>query len=626
MAILLSGQNLTKAFHGRPLFEGLNVALGDGERLGILGPNGAGKTTLLRILAGLDECDSGTISLKQGLRRALVVQAPIYPPHQTVRAVVEMSLRSRWGSGLDEVETAFRSERTLSQMGFGGAEAPLDAPVGALSGGWIKRLALAEALVLEPDLLFLDEPTNHLDLDGIYWLEELLAQASFAWAMISHDRLFLERTATRFLEINRMYPRGLFECVGRYSQFVERRAETLKSQESEAAALANKVRREVEWLRRGPQARATKAKGRIDEAHSLIAELGRVKERVGAAAREGASIDFSATTRKTRRLIVAEDLEVRVGDRTLLSKVDLVLTPGLRLGLMGGNGCGKTSLLKVLAGMVPPTSGSLTQANQLKLVYFDQNRERLDGSLTLRRTLCPSGDAVIFRGQSIHVAGWARRFAFSASQLDVPVGELSGGEQARTLIARLMLEDADVLLLDEPTNDLDLETLEALEDALRDFPGALVLVSHDRYLVDSVCNVIAALDGQGGLQLFADLAQWEAESRRKKSKPSGSTPLSPTISPTLSPTEGSGSTSGSPERGSKGTKRLSYMEQREFDRIEGDIAEAEARVAFLEAAIQDPVMGADAGKLAEAYGELTEAQSNVERLYARWAELEAKLT
>jgi ATP-binding cassette subfamily F protein uup len=480
---------------------------------------------------------------------------------------------------------------------------------------------LAEALVLEPDLLFLDEPTNHLDLEGIYWLEELLAQAPFAWVMISHDRMFLERTATRFLEINRMYPRGMFECVGRYSQFVERRAETLKAQESEAAALANKVRREVEWLRRGPQARATKAKGRIDEAHALIDELGRVKERVGIAAKDGASIDFSATTRKTRRLIVAEDLGIRVGDRTLLSKVDLVLTPGLRLGLMGGNGSGKTSLLKVLSGMEPPATGSLTQAHQLKIVYFDQNRERLDGSMTLRRTLCPSGDAVIFRGQSIHVAGWARRFAFSSAQLDVPVGELSGGEQARALIARLMLEDADVLLLDEPTNDLDLETLEALEDALRDFPGALVLVSHDRYLVDAVCNVIAALDGQGGLQLFADLSQWEAEARRKRS---AATVLS---TPPTQSAKGASETSSPPsERTGKGTKRLSYMEQREFDRIEGDIAEAEAKVAELEAAIQDPVMGADASKLAEAYGELTEAQGKVERLYSRWAELEAKLS
>lgn len=569
----------------------------------------------MRLMLGLEEPDAGLVVTKQRLRIGFVAQVSSFPPDATVLSLVANAATEALGGGIDRDEILYKATRTLTQLGFGAMEAGIEAKVSQLSGGWVKRLGLAQAIVREPDLLLLDEPTNHLDLEGIFWLEDYLVSAPFAWVMISHDRTFLERTATRLIEISRIYPQGIFESVGRYSHFVEKRAEYLRNQQATLAALDNKVRREVEWLRRGPQARATKAKGRIDEAHAMIAELATVKGRVQVSARGSAGVDFAATGRKTKRLIVAEDLTVKVGDRLLLKGLNLVLTPGLRVGLMGGNGTGKTTLLKVFAGELESHGGIVTQADGLRVVYFDQKRGQLDPALPLRRIFCPAGgDAVIFRGQSIHVAGWARRFQFDVSQLDVPVGELSGGEQARVLIAKLMLEAADVLFLDEPTNDLDIPTLEALEEALADFPGALILVSHDRFLVDSTCNLIAGLDGQGGLKLFADLEQWEKDLKGLKARLRKEA------------TEGAKVEGAPKERLSRSSKRLSYLEQREFDRIEADIQSAEQDISAKEAAIQDPSMMSDANRLAEAYEALEAAQSKVERLYARWAELEAKMS
>jgi ATP-binding cassette subfamily F protein uup len=615
MATLISCQELTKSYHGKPLFEGLSFSVGDRDRLGILGPNGAGKSTLLRLMLGVEEADAGLVVTKQKLRVGYVPQVASFPQDATALSLVAKAGREVPFSGDDTDQALYKAHRTLTQLGFGAEEAKPESLVSQLSGGWLKRLSLAQAIVCEPDVLLLDEPTNHLDLEGIFWLEEYLRAAPFAWVMISHDRTFLERTVTRIIEISRIYPQGIFESVGRYSDFIQKRSDFIRNQQATLASLDNKVRREVEWLRRGPQARTTKAKGRIDEAHALIEELSTIKGRNQVAERGSSNLDFSATGRKSKRLIVAEGLSVQVGDRVLLKGLDLVLTPGIRVGLMGGNGTGKTTLLKVFAGEIAPSFGTLTQAEGLKVVYFDQKRDQLDPGLPLRRVLCPSGDAVIFRGQSIHIASWARRFQFGVSQLDVPVGELSGGEQARALIAKLMLEPADVLLLDEPTNDLDIPTLEALEESLGDFPGALVLVSHDRYLVDSVCNVIAGLDGYGGLKLFADLEQWEKD--LKAATRARSRRDEPASTPSETPSK---------ERSSRSSKRLSYMEQREFDRIESDIQTAELDLAAKEAAVQDPALSINASRLAEAYADLEDVQAKIEKLYARWAELEAKLS
>ncbi len=383
-------------------------------------------------------------------------------------------------------------------------------------------------------LLLLDEPTNHLDLAGIEWLEKLLMNAPFASITISHDRYFLENVATQMMELNRIYADGLFRVEGNYSAFLEKKDEYLEAQTKHQEALANRVRTEIEWLRRGPKARATKAKARIDKAHAMIGELNDLNARTRTGS---ADIDFSATDRKTKRLIDLRQVSYGFDGQTLFKDVDFTITSGMRLGLVGPNGSGKTTLLRLLRGDLLPQAGEVRRADFLRIVYFDQLRQ-LDPTLTLRQALAPDGDSVMYQERTIHVASWAARFLFANEQLNQPVGRLSGGERARVLIAKLMLEPADVLLLDEPTNDLDIPTLEILEESLLAFQGALVLVTHDRYMLDRVSNVVLGLDGEGTAERFADYGQWEnwLEERRKERKSNKSVAAN---APVISRREGS---------------------------------------------------------------------------------------
>ena len=382
---------------------------------------------------------------------------------QTVTAVLQESL-------LDlEPDEAERAARVAIMLGRAGFLDP-DAVVAQLSGGWRRRLSIARELIRRPDLLLLDEPTNHLDIEGVRWLEEILLANRGASVIVSHDRYFLENVCTRIAEVNRIYPDGVFTTSGKYSDFLEKREDYLESQAKEREALANLVRREIEWLRRGAKARTSKSKSRIANAGELQVKLADSLDR----ARVGtADIDFTGTGRRTKRLVTAEHIARGFGDRMLFRDVSFALGPGMRLGLLGANGSGKTSLLKILAGEAKPDAGTVEFADALRIVYFDQNREQLEPEVTLRRALAPAGDSVIFQDRVIHVASWARRFLFRQDQLELPVGRLSGGEQARVLIARLMVKPADLLLLDEPTNDLDIPTLEILEESLLELPERL---------------------------------------------------------------------------------------------------------------------------------------------------------
>src|SRR6202020_1836109 len=319
-------------------------------------------------------------------------------------------------------------------------------PAETLSGGWKKRLAHSAALITSPHLPLLPETPTHPALERILWLETAIKAAS-ASLVVTHDRYFLERVATQMVEVNRVYPQGSFQVSGNYSEFLEKRENFLEAQAKQKDALATKVRREVEWLRRGPKARTGKSRARIDSAGRLIEEFSAVTAR----SRTGtAKIDFTASDRKTKRLIVAEGISKILGGARLFENLNLVLSPGVRIGLVGANGSGKTTLLKLLEGVMPPDEGVIRCAEQLRTVSFAQDRgAHLDPDLNLRRTLCPEGDMVIYRDRTIHVAGWAKRFLFRDDQLDMPVSRLSGGERARVMIARLMLTTADVVLLDE---------------------------------------------------------------------------------------------------------------------------------------------------------------------------------
>jgi ATP-binding cassette subfamily F protein uup len=595
VALLLNTQNLAKSYGADPLFRNLSINLSEGDRLGLVGPNGSGKSTLLEILAGRRAPDSGEVALRKNTRLSYVSQDSRFASGETVKHVIRRALDQ---TTLAENEKDTREAETLGRAGF----RDFDQEAAELSGGWRKRLALAEAIVSNPDILLLDEPTNHLDLAGIEWLEKLLQNASFASIVVSHDRYFLENVATSMAELNRVYAGGLFRVQGNYSVFLEKKGEFLAAQAKRQEVLENRVRIEMEWLRRGPKARATKAKARIDTAHELIGELADLNARSRTST---ADIDFSASDRKTKRLIELVDASYGFGGGLLFDKLSFVLTAGSRIGLVGPNGSGKTTLLRLLRDEIAPLAGEVRRAPSLRIVYFDQNRP-LDPELTLRQALSPSSDSVLYQDRPIHVASWAARFLFSSEQLNQPVSRLSGGERARVLIANLMLEPADVLLLDEPTNDLDIPTLEILEESLLEFRGALVLVTHDRYLLDRVSTLVLGLDGIGAAERFADYSQWEswqAERRRTRAKP-------PVIAKTAP---------------AAAKKKLSYLDSREFSSIEGRIAEAERALTVARAPLEDPQVTRDPQRLADSYRDMEQAQSALDALYARWVELEEKI-
>ena len=601
MPPIINAQGITKAFGANPLFQDISFTLSEGDRVGLIGPNGSGKSTLLRILAGSVSPDSGELAVRKRLRFSFVEQDSKFESGHTVRSVIETSLER---AAVPQSERGSRMAETLGRAGF----QELEAEAIALSGGWQKRLAIAQALVQEPDVLLLDEPTNHLDLAGIEWLEALLEEAAFACVVVSHDRYFLENVATEIAELSRAYPDGLLRVRGKYSTFLEKKEGFLHAQSKRQEALENLVHNEIEWLRRGAKARTRKSKARIGKANELMGELAELNTRTRTAS---AQLDFSATDRKTKRLIELENVAYQIGDRELFAGLNFIVSAGQKVGLVGPNGSGKTTLLRLLRGDLIPTSGEIRRADWLRIVYFDQSRE-LDTNMTLRRALAPEGDSVIYQDRVIHVASWAARFLFTGEQLNQPVERLSGGERARVLIAQLMLQPADVLLLDEPTNDLDIPTLEILEQSLLEFRGSLVLVTHDRYMLDRIATIVLGLDG-GDAESFADYSQWESWQAERKE------PEKVRVGGNEVPRTGSAAQQPAPAR-----RKLAYLEAREYATIEQRIAQAEQVLQAKRAQLEDPAIASDGPRLLSVHAEMETAQKTVDELYARWSELEKK--
>ena len=601
MPPIINAQEISKAFGASPLFQNVSFTVSEGDRIGLIGPNGSGKSTLLRILAGEVDADSGEVSTRKRARLSYVEQESKFESDRTVRSVIEDALERA------HVPTAERGNRFAELLGRAGFE-DLEADAASLSGGWQKRLAIVEALVQGPDILLLDEPTNHLDLAGIEWLETLLANAAFACVVVSHDRYFLENVATEMAELSRVYPDGVLRARGKYSEFLQKKEEFLHAQSKRHEALENLVHNEIEWLRRGAKARTRKSKARIGKANELMGELADLNARTRTAT---AQIDFSATDRKTKRLIELEDLAYQIGDRTLFEDLNFILTAGARVGLVGPNASGKTTLLRLLRGELTPSRGQIRRADWLRIVYFDQTRQ-LDSNVTLRRALAPDGDSVVYQDRVIHVASWAAKFLFTGEQLHQPVDRLSGGERARVLIAQLMLQPADVLLLDEPTNDLDIPTLEILEESLLEFRGSLVLVTHDRYMLDRVSTVVLGLNGKGGAETFADYAQWESwqEESKRPLKAGSSASRNPGAEESSAPAQAK--------------KKLSYLEAREYATIEQRIADADEQLQAKRTLLEDPAIASDGPRLLSAHADVEAAQDILDTLYARWAELEKK--
>jgi len=597
--MLLTGRNLAKSYGPRLLFAGITLGLSEGERVGLIGANGSGKSTLLRIFAGLETPDEGELIARRQLRVGYVPQEDTFDEAKSCVDAVAAVIDKHF----DDHERHLMAIQSLDRAGF----ADPNAITSTLSGGWRKRLAIVRQVARDPELLLLDEPTNHLDVEGIEWLETVVSNASFATLTVSHDRRFLETSANRIIELGRSYPEGYLSHNGTYSEFIVKREEFLTAQQGRERALASNVRKEIDWLQRGAKARTTKSKGRIERAGEMMSDLADLRNRN---TQQGAAkIDFAASERKTRKLLDVKRVAKSLGGRELFRDLSFTLSPGTKLGLLGPNGSGKSTLIKLITGQLQPDAGEIVRADGLRVVVFDQHREHLDQTETLRRSLSPGGDVVSFQGETMHITGWAKRFLFRTEQLDMPVSELSGGEQARVLIARLMQAPSDVLILDEPTNDLDIPTLDVLESSLETFPGALLLVTHDRYLLDRASTELLSLDGKGGTHAYAELAQWErarvantrAEAAEKKAAAKAS--------------------SGGSSSSSK--KKLSWKEQKELEGMELAIGQAEGRVATLQEQLGNADVIADHVKMHAVCDQLGQAQNEVERLYARWTQLES---
>ena len=601
MSALISLSEVSKRHGAQTLFDCLSLSITEKDRIGVIGPNGAGKSTLLRLLAGDSEVDSGSIIRRRGLRVSYAPQSAVFDEERSLFELAYQKAFTQTGSAV-EADRAARS--SLSRLRLD----QFDTPAGDLSGGQRKRLQLALALCESPDLLLLDEPTNHLDLESIIELERLLDRASFAWVVVSHDRWFLEAAAEQIIEVNRIFPAGVFCCDGSYGTYLERRTDFLAAEQKRRESLENTVRVEQAWLRQGVKARTTKAKHRIDKALALMDSLAMVRSR---AVSRSVDISFSASDRKTKRLLELFDVSKGFDGKALFTGIEMPILSGQAIGVLGRNGSGKTTFFKLLTGELTPDSGTIRRAPGLSIAHFQQFDDSIDPALSLKNVLSEESDSVVFRGESVHVASWAQRFRFSFDQLKQPYGSLSGGERSRARIARLMLSTADILILDEPTNDLDIETLDTLEQSLLDFPGAVVLATHDRFMINRVCSHFIGFDGRGGWQQYADFEQWRREvaaleqaAEAKDSLKDRQSATSPAQRPETAPPK----------------KKLSYKEQRELDSMEARIAEAELKEANAE--LELPQTQRDAARVQALCTQLAELQHTIETLYSRWSELD----
>ena len=631
MPLLLTAQDLSLAFGWRPLLDHVNFSLESGERVALLGRNGEGKSTLLNVLRGAQMPDDGSLRISEGVRIAYLPQDPPAADARTVREVVRdglaetAALVERYqtllaahdahdADELARLEAAVaaadgwqldnRIDGILQRFDLDGAAQMAD-----LSGGWRRRVWLARVLVARPDVLLLDEPTNHLDMGAIIWLENLLNNFAGAVVFVTHDRAFLEKVANRIWELDRG---RLLDVKSDYRRFLRTREEAQHAEAEAQVRFDKKLAEEEIWIRQGIKARRTRNEGRVRALKAMRAERAARIERQGKA-----NLQLDAGERSGRQVIVAENLSfAHAGGAPLVQDFSDIIERGEKIGLVGANGAGKTTLLRLLLGELPPTAGRLKHGTKLEVAYFDQLRAQLDPEETLRDSVGAGRDYIETNGQRKHIAAYLQDFLFPPERWRTPVGALSGGERARLLLARLFAQPANVLVLDEPTNDLDIETLELLEEVLADYPGTVLLVSHDRAFLDAVVTRLWVFNRHKGkieqivggvsdwLQQGGDIAQLE-----EAAAPAAKTAEKP-AAPAAPPAE---------KRGNK----LSYKYQRELEALPAQIEAAEAEVARLTAVVQEADFYQQPQEAQQAgFAALEAAQQQLDALVERWMQLE----
>ena len=634
---LISLEGASKRYNERVLLEGVDLAIGEGERVGLLGPNGGGKSTLLRILAGSEPPDSGTRVVQRGLRLGYLEQDPDLPTGISVRDAVRAGLgdRARVLADLERVHQDLANpqdgqlDRTLARQArleqelerLGGYDVEhrvestllslglreFEAPCGQLSGGERRRVALAKLLLAAPDLLLLDEPTNHLDAFVTEWLEDWFLETKTPLLLVTHDRYFLDRVVDRIVELDRG---ELVSYPGGYHDYLEGRTARLESERKTESSRLNLLRRETAWMRRGAPARSTKAKARISRYEQLA-------DSAPADLPVELVFEIPPGPRLGTRVLEVRGVSKAYGGRVVVPRMDLELEAGTRLGVVGPNGAGKTTLWRILRGELEPDSGVREVGETVRFMSVDQLRADLELDRTVAEAIVGRADVVRVGDRTVRAESFLTKWGFPARMHDTPIHRLSGGERARVLLAQLMCDGGNVLFLDEPTNDLDLATLRALEEALIAFPGTVVVVSHDRWFLDRVATRILYLDGEGGARLHhGDMSGLLEQLARERAGGES----------TAAGRERSGSGKASPEAPARQAKqrRISPWEQRELDELEERIGVVEQLLGQVDERLVDPALYEGDRKAAESLQQ-ERAQLGVElqALYARWEVLEA---
>ncbi|AMH06004.1 ATP-binding cassette domain-containing protein [Achromobacter xylosoxidans] len=604
LATLITLTDIQLAYGHHPLLDHADFAIQAGERIGLIGRNGAGKSSLLRLLDGRTVPDDGDIARSSGLRVATVEQEPELDENATVFDVV-----CNVEGDHEDWQRPSRVRAMLEKLGL-----PADAQIAGLSGGTRKRVALARALVEEPDLLLLDEPTNHLDFDGIAWLEEMLRAWKGAAVIITHDRRFLDSVATRIVELDRG---RLLSFPGNFSQWQERKAQWLESERLEQARFDKLLAQEEVWIRKGVEARRTRNEGRVRRLERLRVERAERRERVG-----DVSLALAEGQRSGKLVAELEHVGKRFGDKIVVDDYSTTILRGDRIGIIGPNGAGKTTLLKLILGEMQPDSGTTRTGTNVSVAYFDQMRAQLDENATLVDIISPGSEWVEIGGTRKHVMSYLGDFLFSPARAGSPVRSLSGGERARLLLARLFARPANVLVLDEPTNDLDIETLELLEELLQEYSGTVLLVSHDRAFLNNVVTQTIAYEGNGHWRDYVGgYDEWVAQ--RPAPAPASSAD-DDAAKAARAADEAAARAKAAKPKPARAAKMNSW-ELRELEGLPDAIAALEAQQAELAGKLADGSLYRDApAEVERINAELSKLESELEERFARWELLEAR--